>query len=116
LNHLLDLRSDLHIRGAGLFIITQLLAAVHPGHYVVLEENVARALKDLRITDVVVKTDIANGYIYANDICKRIYRDKLQSRIEEANYGLATGFELVAVNNFLWHYYAYVKKGKAWSA
>jgi hypothetical protein len=99
----------------GPFIVTQLLAAAHPGDYGVLQDNIASALKDLRMTHVVVKTGVANGYVYANDICKRIYRDKLKSRIEKANLGLAAGFELVGVHNFLWHYYEYHKKGKPWS-
>lgn len=114
LNRLLDYGSSLHIKMLGLFIITQLLAAAHPGDYVVMQDSIASALKDLRMTDVVVKTGVANGYFYVNDICKRIYRDKLESRIEKMNLGLAKGFELVAVHNFLWHYYEYYKKGKHW--
>ena len=115
LSRLLDRSSTLHIRGAGLFFVTQLMAAAHPGEYVVLEDNVAKALKDLQITDVLVPTDAVNGYILANDICRRIYRDKLEDRILDGNFGLATGFELVAVHNFLWHYYAFYRQGKPWS-
>lgn len=114
LNFLLDIRSNLHIKMFGPFIVTQLLAAAHPGDYGVLQDSIASALKDLQMTHVVVKTGVANGYVYANDICKRIYRDKLESRIEKMNLGLAKGFELVAVHNFLWHYYENYKKGKPW--
>lgn len=114
LNQLLGRNSKLHIRGAGLFFITQLLAAAHPGEYIVLEENVAKALKDLNITDVLVPTDVVSGYIFVNDICKRIYRDKLEPRILAGDFKLASGFELVAVHNFLWHYYAYYKQGRPW--
>jgi hypothetical protein len=115
MSQLLDRNSKLHVRGAGLFFITQLLAAAHPGEYVVLEENVAKALKDLNITDVLVPTDVVSGYIFINDICKKIYKDKLESRILAGNFKLAAGFELVAVHNFLWHYYAYYKQGRPWS-
>lgn len=115
LNRLLDRSSTLHIRGAGLFFVTQLMAAAHPGEYVVLEDNVAKALKDLHMTDVLVPTDMVDGYIFANDICRRMYRDKLEVRILEGNFGLATSFELVAVHNFLWHYYAFYRQGKPWS-
>lgn len=114
LDQLLDRNSSLHVRGAGLFFVTQLLAAAHPGEYVVLEDNVAKALKDLSITDVLVPTDRVNGYIFVNDICKRIYRDKLESRILAGDFRLAGGFELVAVHNFLWHYYAYYRLGRPW--
>lgn len=115
LNRLLDRAGELHIRGAGLFVVTQLLAAAHPSEYVVLEDNIARALKDLGMTDVVVKADIANGYIYANELCRRLYRDKLKEGILEGNFGSAPGFELVSVHNFLWHYYAYFKKKGTWT-
>jgi len=115
LNELLDRNSKLHVRGAGLFLVTQLLAAAHPGEYIVLEENVAKALKDLNITDVLVPTDVVNGYIFVNDICKKIYKDKLEPRILAGDFKLAVGFELVAAHNFLWHYYAYYKQGRPWS-
>lgn len=115
LNRLLDRNSTLHVRGAGLFFVTQLLAAAHPGEYVVLEDNVAKALKDLNMTDVLVPTDVVNGYVFVNDICKKIYKDKLEARILAGDLGLAADFELVAVHNFLWHYYAFYKQGKPWS-
>ena len=114
LNRLLDTNSDLHITMLGPFIVTQLLAAAHPRDFGVLQDSIAKALKDLKMTHVVVKTGVANGYVYTNDICKRIYRDKLEGRVEKANLGLATGFEFVLVHNFLWHYYEYYKKGKPW--
>jgi len=114
LNRLLDVRSDLHIKMLGPFIVTQILAAAHPGDYGVMQDSIASALKDLQMTHVVVKTGVANGYVYANGICNRIYRDKLESRVKEMDLGLAKGFELVAVHNFLWHYYEYHRKGKPW--
>lgn len=115
LNRLLDRDSTLHVKGAGLFFVTQLLAAAHPGEYIVLEDKVAKALKDLNMTDVLVPTDVVNGYLFVNDICKKMYEEKLESRILAGDYGLAAGFELVAVHNFLWHYYAFYKQGKPWS-
>jgi len=114
LNRLLDRRSDLHIKMFGPFIVTQLLAAAHPSSYGVLQDSIASALKDLQMTHVVIKTGVANGYVYANEICKRIYREKLEGRVKNMNLGLAKGFELVAVHNFLWHYYENYKKGKPW--
>lgn len=115
LTRVLDPKGDLHIRGAGLFFVTQLLAAAHPTEYVVLEETISKALKDLHLTDIVVNTDVVNGYFFANEICKKIYDDRLQARLLKGHFGLAEGFELVAVHNFLWHYYAYRKQEKSWN-
>lgn len=115
LTRVLDPKGDLHIKGAGLFFVTQLLAAAHPKEYVVLEETISKALKDLHLTDVVVNTDVVNGYFFANEICKKIFNEKLQTRLLKGDFGLAEGFELVAVHNFLWHYYAYRKQDKSWN-
>jgi hypothetical protein len=100
----------------GPFIITQLLAAAHPGNDVVIQDNMASPLKDMQMTDVAIKTGVVNGYLHANDICQRIYRDKLESRIGKVQLGLAKGFELVVVRNFPWCRYKYYRKGKAWGS
>jgi len=44
----------------------------------------------------------------------RIYKEKFKSHVDMGRFGLAPGFELVTVHNFLWHYYEYYKKGKSW--
>jgi hypothetical protein len=107
INRLINKDENLHINGAGIFFISQLLSGAHPNDYVVLEENVSEALRNLGITDIVVKNDTANGYIYVNEICKKLYKEKLESKLEKHSFGLA------AVHNFLWHYYVhYCKKGK----
>lgn len=116
LNSLLDRGGERHIDMFGPFIITQLLAAAHPMEYVLLQDNIARALRDLGLTSVAVKTDMANGYLFANEMCKRIYRDKIQERIGRESFGLASGCELAAVTNFLWHWYDNYRIGKPWGA
>ena len=114
LDSLLEPQGDLHMKMLGPFVISQLLAAAHPLEFGVWQESIAKALKDLRMTPVAVKTGIANGYIYVNDICTRIYKEKFKSHVDMGRFGLAPGFELVTVHNFLWHYYEYYKKGKSW--
>lgn len=99
---------SLHLDGAGPFFVTQLLAAAHPKEYVVLEKNVAEGLRDLNITSIFVQPNTANGYLFINDVCKKLYREKIQPALkkEGLNYGHW------AVHNFLWHYNAYYKATK----
>lgn len=108
LNALLRDSPDLQLRGAGIFFITQLLAGAHPNKYVVLEENVSKALRYLGVTDILVKNDTANGYIYVNEICKKLYHEKLKSRLREYGFGLP------ATHNFLWHYYVNFRRRHVW--
>lgn len=96
------------IRGGGIFFITQLLAGAHPNEYVILEANVSKALRHLGITDILVLNDTANGYIYINDICKKLYEEKLKDRLSKWRFGLP------ATHNFLWHYYAHYRENGVW--
>jgi len=114
LNSLIDRKGSRHLDMFGPFIITQLLAGAHPKKYIILQDNIARALRDLGMTGVAVKTDVANGYLYANEICKRIYRNKIKDRLLGESFGLAPGCELAAVTNFLWHWYDNYRNGKPW--
>jgi len=96
--------SALKIRGCGIFFVTQLLAGAHPDKYMVLEENVSKALRHLEITDILVKNDTGNGYIYINEICKKLYDAKLKDRLKDFDFGMSA-----ATHNFLWHYYVYFR-------
>ena len=89
INKLLDRQGSFYIQGAGLFFLSQLLAGAHPDEYVVLEEAIPNALRYLGVTDILVKNDTANGYVYINDICKKLFKDKLQPRLKEHGFGLA---------------------------
>jgi len=104
-----SLCEEFKIRGGGIFFITQLLAGAHPNEYVILEANVSKALRQLGITDILVQNDTANGYIYINEICKKLYEEKLRERLKKWGFGLA------ATHNFLWHYYAYYRQNGVWS-
>jgi len=103
-----DPASGLRIEGAGIFFLTQLLAGAHPDEYVVLEEHVSKALRILGVTEVLVQNNTANGYIYTNEICKRLYHEKLKAGLGEYGFGLP------AVHNFLWHYHAYFRSKGVW--
>jgi hypothetical protein len=109
INKLLDKSGSLYVRGGGIFFITQLLAGAHPNQYIVLEENVARALRSLGVTDILVKNDTVNGYVYINEICKKLFKDKMEHRLKKYGFGLVT------VHNFLWHYYVNYLNSKKWS-
>jgi len=108
INQLMDKTGNLYIKGSGIFFITQLLAGAHPNRYVVLEENISRALKDLGVIDIFVKNDTANGYVYINEICNKLFNDKLERRLKGYGFGLA------AVHNFLWHYYVHYRTKNKW--
>lgn len=108
IDKLVDKEGSLYIKGCGIFFITQLLAGAHPNEYVALEENISKALRHLGVTDILVKNDTANGYVYINEICKKLFKNKLEDRLKDY------GFGLTAVHNFLWHYYKYYRTTKRW--
>jgi len=109
INKLLDKKGDLHLERGGIFFVTQLLAGAHPNAYVVLEENVSKSLRFLKVTEILVKNDTVNGYMYVNEICKKLYEEKMKPKLHNNGFD----FGLAAVHNFLWHYYVqYRKKGK----
>ena len=109
ISKLLDRKGGLYLTGGGIFFVTQLLAGAHPNEYVVLEENVSKSLKFLKVTEILVKNDTANGYVYINEICRKLYKDKLKRKLRDNGFD----FGLPSVHNFLWHYYIhYRNKGK----
>ena len=110
INKLLDKSGELYLKGGGIFFVTQLLAGAHPDEYVVIEDNISKALRDLSVVDIVVNNDTANGYVYVNEICKKLYGDKLEQRLKAEGYS----FGLAAVHNLLWHYYAFYRTEKKW--
>jgi len=102
--------SKYKIKGGGIFFITQLLAGAHPDEYIVLEENISKSLFHLGIVDIMVKNDTANGYIYINDICKKLYNNKIKKKLHSEGFNIG----LVSVHNFLWHYYVHYSKTNRW--
>lgn len=108
INELMDKTGQYYLKGGGIFFITQLLAGAHPNEYVVLEENISKALRNLGITEILVKNDTANGYVYVNEICKKLFNEKLEDRLRDYGFGLS------AVHNFLWHWYVSFRIKKEW--
>ena len=104
---LLDRGDSLHIRGAGLFFITQLLAGAHLDQYVVFHDNMYEALRHLEVIDIGAKIDTGSRYVVINAICKWLYEEKFKQRMR-VSYKLG----LQSVHNFLWHYHYHQIKGK----
>ena len=110
ISKLLDRKGDLHLERGGIFFVTQLLAGAHPNAYVVLEENVSRSLRFLKVTEILVKNDTVNGYMYVNEICKKLHKEKMKLKLHNNGFD----FGLAAVHNFLWHYYVHYRKEGKW--
>lgn len=71
---------------------------------------ISKALRDLAVVDIFVKNDTANGYVYINEICRKLYEDKLEQRLKAEGYS----FGLAAVHNLLWHYHAFCRTERKW--
>jgi hypothetical protein len=99
----------LHIEGAGMFFISQLLAGAHPHRYLVLHANEVRGLRDLGLMDLLVKQDRAEGYLYVCDVCRQLFERKMKDKLAVEGFGLA------AVANFLYHYHEYYLRWGMWS-
>jgi len=108
LNSLLEENSSLRIKGLGICGISQFLAAAYPNEFIVLEDNISKAIRHLNITDVLVKQDTANAYLYINEICKKMHDEKMKERLKQYDFGLP------AVHNFLWHYYKHYLSQGIW--
>lgn len=35
-----------------------------------------------------MKNDIVNGYVYIKKVCRKLYKDKLEGRLRNYNFGL----------------------------
>jgi hypothetical protein len=108
MNRLLDNGGEYHIRGAGIMFVTQFLAGAYPDRYVVFEPNASKALEQLKITNAQIKPD-AQGYIYFNDICTRLFKERFEERLQIYTIGWAS-----AAHNFLWHWYANYRESSRW--
>lgn len=108
LAHLFDKNYELHIRGAGPFIISQFLAGAHPTEYAIIEDRMVNTMKNLKLIDVKVHSDTPNGYLYINDICKKLLKDIFKKKIEESKdklgFKVDEDFGLVVIHEFFWEY------------
>ena len=101
LQRLLDTKNKLHIKGMGIYYITQFLYGAQPEKFVVIEDNLIETLQRLGLIDVHVKKN-AKGYLFINDICKKLNATIFKDYVEK--YGKEFDFGLANVHNFLWHY------------
>jgi len=108
LDRLFETSSGLHIKGMGPFIISQFLAGAHPRDYAIIEDRMVKTMKDLDLIDTRVKSDTAKGYLYINDVCKRLYSEIFAKKIEEhkSNFGfkIDQDFSLIVIHEFFWEY------------
>jgi hypothetical protein len=109
IDSLLDNTSCLHVKGAGILILTQLLAAAHLDEYIVFHDNIYKTLQQLDIIDIGSKKDNGSRYMVINARCRRLYEEKFKERVESSHK-----FGLQSVHNFLWHYQYYQIKGRWW--
>ncbi|MEC2129328.1 type I restriction enzyme HsdR N-terminal domain-containing protein [Brevibacillus centrosporus] len=96
------------IKGGNIFFISQLLAAAHIDKFMVIDQHIAHALKELGLTDIVLNHDSAESYVLMNDICVKLYSAKIRDRVTDYKFGIA------AAHNFLWHWINYYKVNGLW--
>ena len=111
IDSLLDNTSRLHIKGAGIFFLTQLLAGAHLDEYIVFHDNIYKALQHLDIRDIGSKIDNGSRYMAINALCRQLYEEKFKDKMK-ASHKLG----LQSVHNFLWHYHWHQikRKGRWW--
>ncbi|MFA5839852.1 MAG: hypothetical protein WC890_04255 [Candidatus Margulisiibacteriota bacterium] len=116
-NKLISVTGKDHIRGGGIYFITQLLAGAYPDDYVVVEDSLVQALVDLGgdelgITPTIITKNKGDGYILVNSICKKILEINFIPYLEQRQLLDKYPFGLALVHNFLWHHNKfYVPKG-----
>jgi thermostable 8-oxoguanine DNA glycosylase len=108
LGRLFDTASELHINGMGPFIISQFLAGAHPRHYTIIEDRMVNTMKSLDLIDTKVKADTAKGYLYINEICKKLYSDIFNRKLEQykskLGFRIDPDFSLIVIHEFFWEY------------
>lgn len=108
LTRLFDPNDELHINGMGPFVISQFLAGAHPRDYAIIEDRMVNTMKSLNLIDTKVKSGTPKGYLYINEICKKLLRDFFGKKIEEnrkkLNFKIDEEFGLVVIHEFFWEY------------
>ncbi|MFS8189167.1 type I restriction enzyme HsdR N-terminal domain-containing protein [Rossellomorea marisflavi] len=88
----------------GIFFISQLLAALYPEKYTVIQPTAINAIKRFQITDIDLKGEGARDYLYFNQICLDLF----------PLFENPFNFNLSYVHNFLWHYESDYIPNKQW--
>ena len=111
LEKLRDRNSDAHVKGMGIFAISEYLAGAYPQEFTIVEENMVNKMKDFGILDFKVDYRTSKGYLYINEICKNLYKDIFRQKIEKNKNSL--GFEidedfgLILIHEFFWEYHLF---------
>jgi thermostable 8-oxoguanine DNA glycosylase len=108
LKRLFDTSSEVHVSGMGPFVISQFLAGAHPRDYTIIEDRMVNTMKDLNLIDTKVKSNTAKGYLYINEICKKLYNEIFSKKIEEnrnkLGFKIDEDFSLIVIHEFFWEY------------
>lgn len=108
LDRLFNPNDELHISGMGPFMVSQFLAGAHPHDYAVIEDRMVRTMKDLGLIDTEVKSDTPKGYLYINDICKKLYsgvfEEKFRKNQSRLGFKVDKDFGLALIHDFFWEY------------
>lgn len=111
LEDLLKVNGDSHIKGFGIFAISQFLSGTNPAKYVVVEDRMVDRMKKLGLIDVAVDPETAKGYLYINEVCRQIKRDVFDRKISEVEKDLGfpvdEDFGMPAIHNFFWEFDAF---------
>ena len=98
----------MHIKGAGPFIISQFLAGSFPKEYAIIEDNMVDTMKDLKLIDVRVHSDTPKGYLYINDMCKKLLANIFAKKIKESApklpFKVDDDLNMVVMHEFFWEY------------
>jgi hypothetical protein len=102
--HLFDPNDKLHVNGIGPFITSQFLAGAHPREYTIIEDRMVNTMKNLNLIDTKVKSGTSKGYLYINEMCKKILNDIFSKKIDENKHKLGFkidgDFGLVVIHEF----------------
>jgi len=105
---LFDPTDELHVNGMGPFVISQFLAGAHPREYTIIEDRMVNTMKNLNLIDTKVKSGTPKGYLYINEMCKKLLNDVFSKKIEESEHKMSfkidEDFGLIVIHEFFWEY------------
>lgn len=108
LNKLFDANSEFHVNGMGPFVVSQFLAGAYPRDYTIIEDRMVKTMKKLNLIDAKVKSNTAKGYLYINEICRKLYNEVFRKKIEEhqnkLGFRIDEDFSLIVIHEFFWEY------------
>jgi hypothetical protein len=92
----------------GPFVVSQFLAGAHPREYTIIEDRMVNTMKDLHLIDTKVKSATPKGYLYINEMCKKLLNEVFRRKIEEnrnkLGFKIDEDFGLVVMHEFFWEY------------